>query len=79
VVDIALLALLGPSCEQDNEPLSVLAEIQAVSLSEIDPPLGNALADRFDVSKIAGFDAGNRRADLCCGPGIQSIEPCLSG
>jgi hypothetical protein len=69
--DIALLALLSSSQKQNHEPLAILAEIHPVSRAEVDPPFGNAFADRLHIAQISRFDPGDRGADLRRGVGVD--------
>jgi hypothetical protein len=52
-VDAVRLALLGAAAEQNNQPLAVLAEINPVARTEIDPQFEHTRTNTFDVRDIA--------------------------
>ena len=63
-IDIPLLALLGPTREQDHQHRTVLSEIHAVARSKIDPIFKDALANRFDAGEIALLQPDDGARDL---------------
>jgi hypothetical protein len=74
-IDVPLLAPLRAADEQDDQLVAVPAEIDPVAGADIDPPLGNALADRLHVPEITGLHPGERGAHLQCGTSVEAFEP----
>lgn len=76
-IDIALLALLGTAAKQDNEMRAVLAEINPVAWTKIDPQFGHAGSEPFDIRHVAKREPGQS----CCHFGssfrIQPVKPKL--
>src|SRR5258705_13292281 len=58
--DVFPLAALGPSRQQNHEPVAVLAEVDPVSWPEIDPEFLDPCPDALDVGKVAKRDARQR-------------------
>src|ERR1700733_15973008 len=52
-LDIALLALLGAACEQDDQHLAVATEVSPVARPPIDPVFEHPLAHAFRVRGVA--------------------------
>src|SRR5579862_5021464 len=52
-LDVLMLAFLGTAAEQNDEAVSVLAEINAVAGPEIDAALEYAGTDTLDVREVA--------------------------
>ena len=55
--DVALLFLLGATCEQDDDLRAVLAEIHPVAGTKVDLQLEHTRADPFDVRRVTEFKA----------------------
>jgi hypothetical protein len=67
--DIAILLLLGPAAEQDDDGFAILAEIHAVAGTEVDPGFKDASANApFDPMlvhlecKVSHRQEGGRRS-----------------
>ena len=56
--DVAVLPLLRSTAEQDDNFISIFAEIHAVSWAKIDFQLENTCADAFDLGLMAHFQWG---------------------
>jgi hypothetical protein len=74
-IDIALLPLLGPARQQDDDRLAIPPEINSIARTEIDPKFEHAFAHAFDVGEIALLDAGDRTDDLGAGRNVLFREP----
>jgi hypothetical protein len=72
---IFLLAFFGTSAEQDYKSITILAKINTVSRSEIDPAFENALSDTFGRRKITLLHSDESSGDLARGRRIEPIEP----
>src|SRR5215472_4549821 len=73
--DVLLLALFRSAAEQNNETLPVLAKIDSVSLSEIDPVFEHSGTDAFHVREIARRRPRQCRCHLGGGLCVEPIEP----
>src|SRR5262249_2687057 len=62
--DIALLALFRAARQQDHQRRTVLPEIGAIALSEIDSILKHALTDRFNIGEVALLQSDDGARDL---------------
>jgi len=69
------LAFLGAATEQDDQHITVLAEVNAVARPEVDFILGNTFADSFDVRGVALAQPVERCRDLGGSNRIQTVEP----
>ena len=49
LADVFLLALLHAACEQNNKPITVSPEVDAVAGAKINLVFENAVADRLNV------------------------------
>lgn len=78
-VDVGLLALFGSAAEQDHEPLSILAKVNAVAGTEIQAQFKDARTYAFCYREIAPFESVEEHGDPCLGTVIQLTEPSLKG
>jgi hypothetical protein len=74
-IDIALLPLLGPTRQQNDDRLAIPPEINSIAGTKIDPKFQHAFAHAFDVGEIALLDAGDRTDDLGAGRNVLFREP----
>ena len=70
-----MLAFLGTAAEQNDEAVSVLAEINAVAGPEIDAALEYAGTDTLDVREVALRQTGQRRRHFGGSLRAQAVEP----
>jgi hypothetical protein len=63
-LDVLLLAFLGAAAEQNDEAVSVLAEINSLAGPEIDAALEHPGTDALDVREVALRQTGQRRCHL---------------
>jgi hypothetical protein len=73
--DVGLLTPFGPADEQDYEPRSIPAEINAVSGAEIQPQLLDAHAYTLRRRNIASFETIKRNGYSCLDNIVQLLEP----
>jgi hypothetical protein len=73
--DVAILALLRPAAEQDDHGFAVLAEIDSVAGTEIDPVFENPGADPLNVRKVSQLHPADSRRDLRGGRRIEAAKP----
>ena len=66
--DVCLLGLFGSCGEQEEQPLSLLHQIDAITGPVIDSQLAHALADRLDVAQVAKRKAAD--SNLNAGSGL---------
>ena len=85
MVDVGLLSAFGASCEQKDEHVRLLREVDPVSRTEVVAELGDPLADGVDV---ADRPAGERAlSDACDNPvavlavfeGLKSVVEFVGG
>src|SRR5262245_10143855 len=74
-LNVVLLVLLGSTRDENHERIAVLAEIDAVARSEIDPAFEYACADTLHIRKVAHFHTRQRSSDLGCRRCVQTVEP----
>src|SRR5580692_6999832 len=74
-LEVLLLAFLGAGAEQNDEAVSVLAEINAAAGSEIDAALEHSGTDALDVREVALRQTGQRRCHLGGSLRTQAVEP----
>ena len=74
-LDIPLLSLLGPTAQEDDQGIAVLAEIDPVAGAEVYPVLEDASAHTLSVREIALFHPDQRCRHFGCGLGVKPIEP----
>ncbi len=70
-----MLALLGTTAEQDDEGVSVPAEIDPGAGAEIYAVLGDTGPDALGAGEIALLHPGQGRRHLGRRAGIETIEP----
>jgi hypothetical protein len=68
-------ALFRPPAEQYHQGVAVLAEVDAISGSEVDSVLEHAGPDALHVREIPQFQPPHGRGDLCGGDGVERGEP----
>jgi hypothetical protein len=71
--------MLAAAAEQNDQTLSIAAEVDSVSRPEMDSALQDARSDSLHIRPVALIDARQRNGDLCSGPSIQGIEPNSEG
>src|SRR5437016_4589305 len=78
-IDIALLPLLGPAGQQDDDCLTIPSKINSIARTKIDSIFQYAFSHRFDIGEIALLHAGKRAGDLGAGCRIHFLEPLGKG
>ncbi len=76
-VDIVLLALLSAAAEQNDQPPAILAEINPVGRTKIDPQFEHAGTDALDVRDIAQGQPGQSCRHLGGGLRVQPVNQTL--
>jgi hypothetical protein len=76
-VDIGLLPLLGTAAQQDDQCLSLLAEIDPVAGAEIEPQFQDARADALCSREVATFKPVQSYSDSCLRIVFELIEPSV--
>jgi hypothetical protein len=76
--DILCLRSLIATAQEDDERLTVLRVVNAVTRTVVDPQLANALADALPVPSESGFQAVETRHDPCTRRGIPEVREPLS-
>ncbi len=75
MANIVLLALLGSSCQKEDEALAVFAKIDAVTWSEVDLAFKNTGAHAFDMREVPKSDTVERSRYLSRGLCVEVLEP----
>jgi hypothetical protein len=75
VLDIALLALLGATSQQDHQHIAIAAEIHPVARPEIQSVFKHALASRLYVGEVALLHPGDRACHLGSRHRLHIREP----
>lgn len=76
--DILCLRSFIATTQEDDERLTVLRVIHAVSRTVVDPQLANAPADALPVTQQSGSQAIETRHDPCTRRGIPEVRKPLS-
>src|SRR6185436_7548572 len=74
-IDIALLALLRATGQQNHQRFAVAPEINPVSRPKIDTQFEYASANRFYVGEVAPPQSGHRTRNFGSGNKVQILEP----
>jgi hypothetical protein len=75
VLDVFLLTFFYATAKQDDESISILAKIDAISGAEIYPAFENACADTFGIGQIALLHAHQGSYNFGSSRRIQAIKP----
>src|SRR5580704_18025204 len=73
--NVVRLPALGPSGEQNDEPVAVASKVDTVACTEVDPEFQHTLADSFDVGDRAPLNSRQSNGHLGGGDRVQSLEP----
>jgi hypothetical protein len=73
-LDVALLALLGATAQQNNQVFAVLPEIHSVTGAKRDPAFEYTRTDAFDIRKVAEAHPCHGNCDLYSRLGIKLVE-----
>src|SRR5579872_4997687 len=73
--DVVLLALLRTAAKQDHEALAILAKIDTVTRSEIDPAFEHSRTDALHVREITQSEPRQSRCHFGGGLRIQPVKP----
>ena len=77
--DVALLALLRATRQQNHQRFAVAPEIDAVSRPEVDPVFEHAFANRFDVGEVTVLQPNKSSRDLGARNRLQFRKPLREG
>jgi hypothetical protein len=75
--DVFALPLLGATCEQDDQRLAILSEVNPIAGPEIHFQLGYTTTDALHVRAIALRKPVQGKVDSRLGLSIKRIEPLL--
>jgi hypothetical protein len=79
LIDVALLSLLGSTCQQDDDRLTIPRKIDSIAGAEMDPEFQHAFAHAFDVREIALLYLSKRADNFGAGRGVKFSEPFGEG
>jgi hypothetical protein len=74
-----LLAFLRATREQNNEPVAVPPEVDAVAGAKINLGFENTVANRFDVGQVTPRNPLKRRCYFCRGMNVECTQPLRKG
>jgi hypothetical protein len=74
-----LLAFLRATREQNNEPVAVPPEVNAVAGAKINLVFENTVTNRFDVGQVATRNALKRRRYFRRGMNVECAQPLREG
>ena len=77
--DVFLLALLRATGEQNDEPVAVPPEVNAVPGAKIKLVFENAVTNRFDVGQVTIRNPLKRRRYLGRGMNVERAQPFREG
>jgi len=69
------MALLGTTREQYHQPVPVLAKVDSIARTEINPELIDACTHTFHIREVTLFHPMDGCRHLDCSGYIQTIEP----
>jgi hypothetical protein len=75
VLDVALLALFGPSAEHDSEAVAIFAKIDPITRTEIDPVLEYAASHALNLREVSQGKPGQSRCYLGRCLWVETLEP----
>jgi hypothetical protein len=78
-LDIVLLTALGAPSEQDNQRVTIPAEIEPIAWPEVDAVLEDATSNALCIREIAGFHPGEDPGDPRASLTIETVEPSRKG
>ena len=74
-----MLAFLRATCEQNNEPVAVPPEVNAVAGAKINLVFENAVTNRFDVGQVAICNPLKRRRYFGRSMDVEGTQPFREG
>src|SRR5580658_4339189 len=74
-LDVSLLALFETTAQQQNQPVAILAKINAVARAEVQLVFENPGSNAFNVREVAMRHADHGSCRLGGRGSIQSVEP----
>jgi hypothetical protein len=77
--DVFLLALLRATREQNNEPVAVPPEVNAVAGTKISLVFENAVTNRFDVGQVTICNPLKRRRYFGRSMNVECAQPFREG
>ena len=77
--DVGLLASFGPAAEQDHQPFTIPAKVNAIARTEVQPQLLNTRAFALHRRNITPLKPVKSDGNACLGGIVQLFKPSLKG
>src|ERR1035438_5499774 len=79
LADVFLLAFLRATREQNNEPVALPSEVDAVAGTKINLVFENTVTNRFDVGQVTTRNPLKRRRHFRRGMNVECAQPLREG